>query len=462
MAAIAVCAVLACAAAARAQCDIKQWNSLTPIGSACGTGGCRFGYSVAISGDGNSAMVGAYTDSGGLGGVYAYTRSNQQWVQQGARFTPTGGAGPVQYFGSAIALSANGNTAVIGAYGDTMSLGGAYIYVRSGGVWSQQGPKLAPSLTGGAAQFFGFSVAISADGNTVLIGAHGDSNYQGAAHVFVRSGTTWTEQGPKLVPVGGIGVVQWFGSAVALTADGNGALIGATRDNFDLGAAYWYTRSGTTWTITGPKILPADGNGTPLYFGASAALSADGTTGAIGSYGDSSFVGAVHVFTRSGAAWTQQGAKLVPTGNTGSGRLGGAVSLSGNGNVLLAGARADNGFIGSTHVFRRSGGTWSQRGTKLLSNAAGGEYGTSVSISADGSRGMVGSPAASSQAGATYALGPICPADYDCDGVQTMNDLFAFLNDWFSNAPRGDYNNVGGRTSADILDFLAAWFVQCP
>jgi hypothetical protein len=388
-------------------CDIRETGPVVPIGSDCGVGGCRFGYSVAISGDGNTAMVGAYTDSGGLGGVYAYSRNGSSWVQQGARFTPTGGAG--------------------------------------------------------AAQFFGFSVAISADGNTAIIGAQGDAGYLGAAHIFVRSNGAWSEQGSKLVPVGGIGVVQYFGSSVALTADGNGALVGASGDNFYLGAAYWFTRSGTTWTLQGSKILPADGNGSPLYFGATAALSADGTTAAIGSYADSNFIGAVHIFTRSGTTWTQQGAKLVPTGNTGAGRLGAAISLSADGNVLLAGARSDDGYIGAAHVFRRTAGTWSQRGNKLVSpDTGGGEFGGSVAISADGGRGMVGAPAASTQAGAAYALGPVCPGDYDCDGQNTTSDLFAFLNDWLAASPRADFNNVNGRNLQDIFDFLIAWFMQCP
>ncbi|HVU63358.1 MAG TPA: hypothetical protein VHC70_05245 [Phycisphaerales bacterium] len=444
-------------------CDIRETGPVVPIGSDCGVGGCRFGYSVAISGDGNTAMVGAYTDSGGLGGVYAYSRNGSSWVQQGARFTPTGGAGPVQYIGSAIALSNDGNTAVIGAYGDTMSRGAAYMYVRSGGVWSQQGPKIVPTGGAGAAQFFGFSVAISADGNTAIIGAQGDAGYLGAAHIFVRSNGAWSEQGSKLVPVGGIGVVQYFGSSVALTADGNGALVGASGDNFYLGAAYWFTRSGTTWTLQGSKVLPADGNGSPLYFGATAALSADGTTAAIGSYADSNFIGAVHIFTRSGTTWTQQGAKLVPTGNTGAGRLGAAISLSADGNVLLAGARSDDGYIGAAHVFRRTAGTWSQRGNKLVSpDTGGGEFGGSVAISADGGRGMVGAPAASTQAGAAYALGPVCPGDYDCDGQNTTSDLFAFLNDWLAASPRADFNNVNGRNLQDIFDFLIAWFMQCP
>ena len=100
---------------------------------------------------------------------------------------------------------------------------------------------------------FGYSVALSADGNTALIGGDRDNGEVGAAWVFTRSGSTWTQQGAKLTGSGEIGAGA-FGDSVALSADGNTALIGGYRDNEGVGAAWVFTRSGSTWTQQGAKL----------------------------------------------------------------------------------------------------------------------------------------------------------------------------------------------------------------
>ena len=131
---------------------------------------------------------------------------------------------------------------------------------------------------------FGLAVALSADGDTALIGAPQDDSGRGAAWVFTRSGTTWTQQGPKLTGAGASEHAQ-FGEVVALSGDGNTALVGARHDEGNTGAAWVFTRSGSTWTQQGEKLTGAE-EVEEGRFGSSVALSEDGNTALIGGLGD--------------------------------------------------------------------------------------------------------------------------------------------------------------------------------
>jgi hypothetical protein len=332
----------------------------------------------------------------------AYPLRVDPFVQQGAKLTGSGEVGNAQ-FGSNVALSSDGNTALVGGpydNSDTGYLGGAaglgpgaaWVFTRSGSTWTQQGNKLTPSDEIGDGGF-GSGVALSSDGNTALIGGSGD----GAAWVFTRSGSTWTQQGTKLTGTGEIGNAQ-FGSSVALSSDGNTALIGGDTDDpggTGVGAAWVFARSGSTWTQQGNKLTGSGeiGNG---RFGLSVALSSDGNTALIGGPNDNSNAGAAWVFVRSGSIWTQQGSRLTGGGEVGDGYFGSEVALSADGNTALIGGPNDNLSyypVGAAWVFVRSGSTWTQQGTKLTpSDEVGtGEFGYSVALSADGNTALIGS-----------------------------------------------------------------------
>ncbi|MBC8098443.1 MAG: FG-GAP repeat protein [Armatimonadetes bacterium] len=250
-----------------------------------------FGRVVALSGDEQTALVGAYgTEFNVPGAAYIFTRSGGVWTQQ-AKLSAGDGA---QYagFGDSVALSDNGNTAVIGAPQDNIGSGtgqgAAHVFTRSGGVWTLQ-QKLGAS-DGVSDDYFGGSVALSADGNTVLVGAayHDDGPRinQGAAYVFTRSGGIWTQQ-QKLVAAYG-GLQDRFGQAVALRDDGSAALIGAPADeingNFSQGSAYFFTRSGTLWTERS-NLTASDGQRSS-QFGSAVAFSGLGQTAIIGAASD--------------------------------------------------------------------------------------------------------------------------------------------------------------------------------
>jgi hypothetical protein len=345
------------------------------------------GNSVAVSADGNTAIIGGYQDNINQGAAWVYSRSGNTWTQQGSKLVGTGNDGPA-YQGQSVSLSADGNTAIVGGFKDNSYQGAVWIFTRSINTWTQQGSKLVGSgSVGGAMQ--GSSVSISADGNTMLVGGYGDNNFQGAAWVFTRSGNTWTQQGSKLVGSGSVGDV-WQGTSVAVSADGNTAIVGGSFDNSNQGAAWVYSRSSNTWTQQGSKLVGSGSVGA-AWQGNSVSISADGNTAIVGGSVDNSSQGAVWIYTRSSNTWTQQGSKLVGTGGS-TADQGTSVSISADGNTAIVGGHADNGNQGAAWIYTRSSNTWTQQGSKLVGtgNSGTANQGQSVSISADGNTAIVG------------------------------------------------------------------------
>src|SRR5262249_9768691 len=250
--------------------------------------------SVALGSEGNTALIGAERDNAGIGAAWVFTRSGTTWTQQGEKLTGGGevGAGGV---GESVALSSDGNTALIGGHFDNANVGAAWVFTRSGSTWTQQGEKLTGSGEVGEARF-GHSAALSSDGNTALIGGQADNGMVGAAWAFTRSGSTWTQQGAKLTGAEEIGQAR-FGGGVALSAGGNTALSGGPNDS-TVGAAWTFTRSGTTWTQQCGKLTGAEEMGQAL-FGSRVALSSLGTTALISGGGDSAGLGAAWVFVNA-------------------------------------------------------------------------------------------------------------------------------------------------------------------
>jgi len=404
---------------------IQQGSKLTGAGE---SGKGLFGFRVALSADGSTALIGGSADNSHAGAAWVFTRSGSTWTQQGAKLTGGEESGKAE-FGKGVALSADGDTALIGGLLDNGGVGAAWVFTREGEAWSQQGPK----LTGGGEVgegHFAFSVSLSEDGNTALIGGGGDNGEVGAAWVFTRSGSTWEQQGEKLTGSGEIGKGH-FGFSVALSGDGDNALIGGLADNGEVGAAWVFTRSGSTWTQQGEKLTGGEEGG-KAEFGESVELSGDGDTALIGGYADSGEVGAAWVFTREGEAWSQQGPKLTGAGEVGAGRFAFSVGLSAAGDTALIGGGGDNGGLGAVWVFTRSGSTWEQQGEKLTGVGVIGEahFGFSVALSADGSTALVGGPADKTEVGAAWAFvnPPLIPPTAVTGAATSITQTSATLN----------------------------------
>jgi hypothetical protein len=301
-----------------------------------------------MSGDGNTALVGGRNDYGGDGAVWVFAQSNGVWTQQSI-LVPVDAAGAAE-FGDAVALSYDGNTAVIGGPHDDGANGATWVFTRSNGVWTQLGSKLIGAPGTG---YQGIAVGVSGDGNTLITG--GTAGGLGAAWVFALINGVWTQQGGQLVGSGYTGT-PYQGSSVALSYDGDTAVVGGFADNSDIGAVWVFARSNGVWTQQGSKLVGSGAVGQKIYQGYSASLSGDGNTLVVGGYGDNSTVGATWVFANNNGVWTQRGNKLVGTGSTGIPQQGWSVSLSGDGNTVLVGASGAGG-DGASWVFVRTNRT---------------------------------------------------------------------------------------------------------
>jgi hypothetical protein len=307
------------------------------------------GFSVAVSADGSVALAGAPSANGGIGTAVSIRRQQDGvWRTFGGPLTPGGAVGEA-LFGFSVAISADGSTAVIGGPEDNGGLGAlwTYTFLSAQNTWQSSGPKVVANDPDGLPGL-GYSLALSGDGRTALAGGPYDNDLVGAAWVFERSGTTWSQPGPKLTGSGGAGP-GFFGSGVALSGDGNRALVGAPDDDDFRGAVWSFARSGSTWSQEGVKLVAADESG-PGLFGVDVAMSSDGTTALVGGPDDNGGVGAAWLFGRSGPGWVQQGPKLTASGGIGAAAVGSAVSLSSNGTTVLVGGPDDNGGVGAAWV----------------------------------------------------------------------------------------------------------------
>lgn len=354
----------------------------------------NFGRSIAISYDGYTAVVGGHIDNSQAGAVWIYTRSGNTWTQQGNKLTPSDATGTTSRFGNSVGISADGNTIIVGANQDNSNIGAAWIFTRSGSTWSQQGNKLVGTSNSGTS-YQGTTVGISADGNTAFSAGSGDNSFAGAVWFFVRSGSTWSQQGNKFSG----GSSSSMGNSGAISADGNTVVIGAYTGSGNDGRAYAFVRSGTTWS----QQAVFGGGG---FFGTSMALSADGNTAAFGGPDVNNYNGYTWVWKRTGTSWSQQ-AQLAPSASSinGSANTGRAMALGADGNTLIVGGPYDSAQIGAAWVFTRSGTTWTQRGRKLTGIGGSGSIisqAGALAISGDGTWVMSGGSGDNNNLGAVW------------------------------------------------------------
>jgi hypothetical protein len=503
------------------------------------TGGSdQFGHGVALSSDGTTMAVGARTWGTEEGAVYVFINTGGVWSQQ-AIIHPDA---VVTYsdFGARVALSSDGNTLAVGVYGDdttatgvatttpshdcgtasptscALDSGAAYVFTRSGAIWSQEA-YIKPSTTT-AGDGFGWALALSHDGNTLAVAApfedsaatnvggteahhcHAGPTYNnpnispdsitigtggsvdltvtfdnlptpdtggvisndqdattipvidgqtvtvspsatttytltvtradattytaqsvvtvdpvaesncsvnsGAAYVFTRSGTAWSQQAyVKSANTTAAGDGNFgFGIHIALNGnDGNTLAVGAPHENVTAGRAYVYTRSGT-WS-SGITINPV--SGLPFTFGSAVSLSDDGGTLAVGAEGESTVAstsGAAYIFTAA-SGWTEQA--FLKASNPGANDwFGYSLALSGDGTSLVVGADQESSAAtgingdetddtatsaGAVYLFTSASG-WSQQAYIKAPNArAGYWFGRNLAINDDGSVLAVGS-----------------------------------------------------------------------
>ena len=460
------------------------------------------GNSIALSGDGNTMAIGAPFESSAAtgingnqndnstyasGAVYVFIRQGDSWAQRA--YVKASNAEQSDHFGASVALSRDGSTMAVSAHwesggatgidgdqGDNSipQAGAVYIFTRTGTTWTQQAYVKASNAgmaaqggTPGDGDQFGYSIALSGNGDTLAVGAIGedsaaqqiDGNQQddsqptsGAVYVFERTGGTWTQE--AYVKGSHVEVGDLFGFSVALNFSGNTLVAGA------------FDESGTSRTINGPHDNDAEGSGALFVFtrqdgawseqayikgsrneesdqmGYAVAVSDDGNTIAAG-VGDEAcltpgvnppgcaddrpalgganiWVGAAYVFVRNAAAWTEQ-AFIKANNPRPYNSFGSKLALSGDGDTLAVGAYLEDNagqgvrapvlqpFLttdyldpwrdrrnqaeesGAVYVYTRSDGAWTLGAyVKGTNTDAGDEFGSAVALSGDGSTMVVG------------------------------------------------------------------------
>lgn len=438
----------------------------------------RFGASIALSGDGNTLAVGARWEDGGTtgigsipndnaadaGAVYIFVRNEDQWNQQA--YVKASNTGQADVFGISVALSVDGNTLAVGAPSEDSSTtgvnslpndaaprsGATYVFVRSDNIWVQQAYLKASNT--GEEDIFGIKVALSGDGNTLVVGAqqedsstqginstpNEDATNSGAVYVFKRSENIWIQQ--AYIKASNPGERDNFGAALSLSGDGDTLAVGAlyedssttgvnsapNNDAVSAGAVYVFSRNNDTWSQQ--AYVKAFNTESGDLFGESLSLASDGNTLAIGSKNESSNgsgvdsipneaadrAGAVYVFARSGGLWGQR-AFIKASNPENNDIFGHSVALSSDGKILAVGApwedsdatgvngetNNNTNTSGAAYLFTLESGIWSQKAYIKASNTSvDHSFGWSVALSENGDTLAVG---ASRENGSSTGVG---------------------------------------------------------
>ena len=368
----------------------------------------RFGDATAISGDGTYAIVGAYgedQEGGGAGAAYIFERSGSTWTEIEKLTASDAQAG--DGFGRSLSINSDGTYAIVGAPDEDTgggNAGAAYIFTRSGSTWTEQQKILSSDIQ--ATDQLGVSVSMSSDGTYAIVGATGEDGGSGdpisdagAAYVFTRSGSTWTEQ--AILRASDAQATDRFGNSVSINSDGSYIIVGSSLEDTGgsaAGAAYIFTRSGSTWTqqqkIQSSDIQAGDS------FGHSVSMNQDGTYVIVAARVESGVLptaGAAYIYTRSGSTWTQQ-QKIQSSDIQAADQFGYLVSISGDGSHVVVSTVLEDGgpgdplaAAGAAYIFSRSGSTWTEI-RKLTSSDLqyNDRFGGGLSISSDGSYVIVG------------------------------------------------------------------------
>lgn len=387
--------------------------------------GDYFGFAVSMSADGNTIAVGTPWNDAviSLGGhVQVYTWNGTSWIQKGIDFDANSSEG----IGNSVSLSDDGNILAIGAphyYNTTTGnyAGHVSIYEWTGSTWLQRGSSIEADAAG---DHLGWCVDLNSNGNTIAIGApRNDANgsESGQTKVFDWSGASWVQRGADIL---GDTIDDACGWYVSLSANGN---ILATSSYFDdgtgadAGTVRVYNWNGASWQQLGTNI---DGEAAGDRFGFALSLSANGYTlcaGGVDNTNANGFdSGHARVFTWNGSAWLQKGNDI--DGESSPDRSGHSTSISADGNTIAIGAinnsNANGSYAGQIRVYNWNGSAWIQKGIDIDGEANNNVFGYSVSMSADGNTliaGAIGNDDAGNDAGSATV--------YTCFGLNFIQNV---------------------------------------
>ena len=315
--------------------DASSWTEQAILNATDGVAGDKFGSTVSINADATIVVIGAPAKLGGTGSCYVFNRSGSTWAQQA--ILAAADAGSNSLFGTSVSVSDNGKTVLVGAPKKNSSAGVAYVFTYNGSRWSQESKLEAADLRSG--QQYGSSCAVSGDGNSCIIGAYGVAGLDhmtGCAYTYFRVGSVWSQQS-KLVPADSM-VEDYFGWSVAMNQNGDTVVVGATKVLSDKGAAYIYERASGAWDMKA-KVNGSDVDAGDL-FGFSVVVSNNGKLVMIGVPGDinkGAVSGCAYTFTKTSAGWAQD-RKLVAADNAIGDKFGWSCAVSGDGKYGVIGS----------------------------------------------------------------------------------------------------------------------------
>ncbi|CAM3953390.1 FG-GAP repeat protein [Vibrio aquimaris] len=421
----------------------------------------EFGFSVSLSRNGELLVVGAPFEQSNATGINSSGSSDNSLVQPGAAYifrfennrwnqeayVKASNTGEGHYFGMNVSMSSDGNTLAVAAPGERtngINAGAVYVYRFNAGAWGEEAILRGSNTE--TSDFFGNSLALSGDGNTLVVGAteeaslstgiNGDQGNDpmltedaGAAYLFRFQGGSWIQE--AYIKASNTNAGDRFGSSVALSNDGNVLAVGATNEQSDstevnigqlnndlteAGAVYIYKFT-TSWAQE--AYLKPLNTGSGDLFGSSVSLSSDGNILAVGASGESSNSkeinigsgdnsasqsGAAYIFRFSDTAWSQRA--YIKASNSGTeDYFGVSVSLSEDGNTLAVGASSEDSNSqgvngednnntansGAAYTFFFDGSSWIEQTYIKASNTGADDlFGISVSLSGDGNRLAIG------------------------------------------------------------------------
>lgn len=304
---------------------------------------------IAMSADGETVAIGQPDDDNAIGAVWIYVKRECRWARR-AKLVASDYVGPQVYQGCSVALSSDGKTVVFGGYSDNNGIGAVWVFQCVNGDWVQQGPKLV-NPTGNNTSGLGYSVDISADGNTVIAGeTFNPVLNEGNGILYTRTDSIWSLQ-TNLVGTPNASF-YYQGLSVSISADGNTVALGSTAD-----VVWIFVRDPltNTWSQDGPPLTGPSGS----YFGVSVSLSANGLRLAAGMPFYNSAGGAVAVFNKVGGVWLQDGLPFYHPYPDPQTFQGISVELSADGNTLAVGGNSmgvDN--EGIVWIYLYQDGNW--------------------------------------------------------------------------------------------------------
>ena len=425
----------------------------TKLTASDGVQGDQFGRAVSISSDGSTALVGAYAvddgTSSGEGAAYIY--ESNYFVDYVENKIVGSDLGTYYFFGYSVSISNDGSTALVGSSGydggdptNAANRGSAYIFEIVNGTWTQVARLTASDWQ--SSDQFGYSVSISSDGSTALVGAKNDDSQAGSAYIFEK-GSAWSNMTEiaKLTASDRVNTDQ-FGYSVSISNDGSSAIVGAPFENSRIGSAYIFEKGSGWSSMTEIAKLTPSTTTTQDYFGRSVLISGDGSTVIVGATGYDHTSGGTTIYNQGaayifekGGGWTTtsaSAAQLLASDGVSDAAFGQSVSISSDGSTALVGAYQDdvgsNNYQGSAYIFEK-GGSWSDMTeiAKLTASDGGvnSRLGNSVSISNDGSKALVGATLGSGTV-YTYKKGSTWSNMTETDKIVASDggsgDLFGF------------------------------------